>query len=1098
MPKVICPSCSRLFRTQTGFQWHLQHQHGGVAKKSAPTDSAVGLQNKSRSDADLHGGTSQPYTLPISPTPEVQPPPVFNVHDRVKLKADGRSGIVIEVLLGDQYQIFLSGDEQPIVPGHALETIQAEHKIVGGREFLRDLLLYKLQRPLSDTLYSYAASRTNFEVYQFKPVVKFVNNPTNRILIADEVGLGKTIEACLIYLELKARVQGNLPRVLVVCPAGLTKKWREELYSRFGEQFQILDGPLLDQFFRRWELDSTGATLKGICSLERLRREEVLQRIADLNVEFDLVIVDEAHHMRNPAARSFDLGELLSARSDAMVLLTATPVKLRTLDLFYLLNIMDPGEFENPEFFEQQLEPNRFINRAIRAASFDPPNIAQAISELDQMPNFIKGNPYFGEAVALLQGLVKKNEGVSRSDLVLALRNLHKLNTLSHTFNRSRRSEVGGGATRVANVVSVELSQLERMIYDVALDFARARGQRRNEMFTLGLIQIERQIASSIGAYKIIVDDLSKGRRTPIEIDESSDDLDSESVIESEMVYQLAEKLQSLYRQLGEDDSKFDKFHEELERLSQDHPKIIVFSFFKRTLEYLRRRLRALGYSVEVIHGDIAPLDRQPILERFQQDPDSHILLSSEVGSEGQDFQFCDVIVNYDLPWNPMRVEQRIGRIDRYGQVSEQVTVVSFFLEGTIEERILMRLYDRIGIFRESVGELEPILGEIVKDLSYEAISKELSPQQQSQLLEQHLRSLEHKKSDLREFENNRIELMGHDQIFSNDVEDSINSGRYVSANEVNSLCSSFLAQRFPRTRIEPVEIDGNRFWRFAPDGSFKNALERFLNRPSSRTVAADREFIQKVLGVGNRSTSPVIPMTFDSGMAHQRHHLQFVNIWHPLARMAMEFFNSQELSQPEQRFVRARFCTNDSEMYGDYTVFLFSMASEGVVSTHELVSVLINDQGVISQPASSRFLKALQDAPSFEPTYQAPNLSPDVFDRFKVIAHEHMGDVRSVKEGSSRQRNEALIQVRKSAVERTYGSKIRRAQKRLDGAQNQRIIRMHQGEIRNLDAKLSFALEGLEARKEVSVTYEVVAFGQVQIRTPSDLFDREDEDADC
>lgn len=627
---------------------------------------------------------------------------------------------------------------------------------------------------------------------------------------------------------------------------------------------------------------------------------------------------------------------------------------------------------------------------------------------------------------------------------------------------------------------------------------SRARVQRRSDLFTLGLIQIERQIASSIGAYKIIVDDFVRGSRTPIEIDESSEDLDTESVIEIDEVYDLAQELQSLYRELGEEDSKFEKFHEEMKRLSRDHPKIIVFSFFKRTLEYLKRRLRNLGYSVEVIHGDITPTNRQPILDEFQHNPDRHILLSSEVGAEGQDFQFCDVIVNYDLPWNPMRVEQRIGRIDRYGQASEQVTVVSFFLEGTIEERILMRLYDRIGIFRESIGELEPILGEIVKELSYEAISKRLTPQQQAQLVEQHLRSLEHKKSDLREFENNRIELMGHDQIFSNEVEDSINSGRYVSANEIQSLCSSFLAERFPGTRLEPVKSDDNRFWKFVPNGIFKDELERFLNRPGSRAGASDREFIQKVLSVFGRSGAPAVPLTFDSDIANQRRLLQFVNIWHPLARMAMEHFNSQNLLQPEQRVVQARFSAADPELWGDYSVFLFSIASEGVVPTHEFVSVMVDNHGEISEPVSARFLKALQDAPSFEPMYQALRFSPGELDRMKGLVHEHMGNVRAAKEESSRQRNEALLQVRKSAIERTYNSKIRRAQIRLDNAQNQRIIRMHQGEIRNLGERLSSALEKLEARKEVSVTYETVAYGQVQIKAPSELYDPVNNDLDC
>lgn len=1087
MPRVACPSCSRFFRTQSGLQWHQGREHGrdGIGQKPLGERGFEPMENRTVDIPDETGATAlgQRQPAPESANSVASLPPVFNVHDRVRLKATGRECIITGVLPNDQYQVFLSSAEQPILSAHDLEPLKTAFNFVNAQEFLRDLLLFKFRRPLSDTLYSYAASKTNFEVYQFKPVIKFVNNPGNRILIADEVGLGKTIEACLIYLELKARVQGNLPRVLVVCPAGLTRKWQDELYSRFGEQFSVLDGGLLDEFFRRWELDRSGATIRGICSIERLRGEHVSQRLVDLGIEFDLVIVDEAHHMRNPETLSFDLGEILSAHADAMILLTATPVQLRALDLFYLLNILDSGEFESPDLFEHQLEPNRYINRAIRAASQNPPNLIDALSELEAVPKHIKGNPYYVEAAGLLTESVAEQEEGSPRAHIEAIRSLHGLNTLSHVFNRSRRAEVGAGTTRVANVISVALSPIEREIYETAMEFARAKAEHtRGYAFALGLIQIERQVASSLGAYKIVVDDYVKGHETPIEIDQITDEMDIDPVIKIPAVYELAENLKSLYMKLGDQDSKFLKFKEEVDRLLQENRKVIVFSFFKRTLEYLRKRLTNVGLTVDVIHGDIRPLERQPILDRFRDDPDRQILLSSEVGAEGQDFQFCDAIINYDLPWNPMRVEQRIGRIDRYGQQSDKVTVASLFLEGTIEQRILMRLYERIGVFKDSIGELEPILGEIVKELSYEVITRQLTPQQESELLERHLTSLEHKKRDLLDFENNRFELMGHDDIFTNEVETSIANGRYVSANEIYALCSSYLATKFPRTRLESVRGSENHIWKFVPDATFRGELDRFLNRPESRRGAVDIEFSRKIHGVHTQGGPSGVPLTFDNALANQRRPLQFVNIWHPLTRMAHEFFDSLGHPPPEHRIVSARIFTKDRELAGDYTLFLFSIATHGVIPSHELIPILVSRHGGISESTSAIFLKALHDMPEFEEDYDQIWLSAEEFDRAKQLAYRYMGQIRTEREESSKQRNEALVAVRKSSLDRTFQAKTRRAQGRLATARDQRIIRMHQGEIRNLQTRLERAVGELEERRQVSVSYEPVAYGAIRL----------------
>jgi SNF2 family DNA or RNA helicase len=269
-------------------------------------------------------------------------------------------------------------------------------------------------------------------------------------------------------------MQGDLSRVLVVCPAGLRTKWQSELMARFGEEFELMDSSQLYRFFADYSTFGPATRLRGICSLEALRREELATRIVEMGIQFDLVIIDEAHHMRNPETLSFDLGEILSEHADSLILLTATPVHLQSLDLFYLLNIMDPGQFESPEVFEYQLEPNRLLNRAISALSKIPSDVESACRYLDSCPSHVKENPSYKDSRKLVdQAANAEQEVLKRQQLALAIRSLSELNAFSLIFNRTRRKEVASGTVRSATVVNVRLTPLEAEIYSEVLKFAR-------------------------------------------------------------------------------------------------------------------------------------------------------------------------------------------------------------------------------------------------------------------------------------------------------------------------------------------------------------------------------------------------------------------------------------------------------------------------------------------------------------------------------------------------------------------------------------------------------------------------------------------------
>ena len=263
--------------------------------------------------------------------------------------------------------------------------------------------------------------------------------------------------------------------------------------------------------------------------------------------------------------------------------------------------------------------------------------------------------------------------------------------------------------------------------------------------------------------------------------------------------------------ELEEKDSKYTKLRDEcLRRIIRQRPneKVVIFAFFRGTLTYLQRRLEADGFETALIMGgDKRSRDqRDEVLKRFADPEGPRILLSSEVGSEGIDLQFCRTLVNYDLPWNPMRVEQRIGRIDRLGQKAERISIVNLFVEDTIEDRILKRLYDRIGVFRETIGDLEQILGDVSEHLLERLFNPRLTDQEREEIAEEKLQAIENLKQEQDRLESQAVNLIGFSDYLMESINDARAAGRWLSPEELFTLVEDFFEAYFPGTLIEPVE----------------------------------------------------------------------------------------------------------------------------------------------------------------------------------------------------------------------------------------------------------------------------------------------------
>ena len=705
----------------------------------------------------------------------------------------------------------------------------------GGPSDLRRILTFeKIKGELTNVLYSMEASNTDFYPHQFKPVLKFIESPVGRLLIADEVGLGKTIESIYIWKELQAR--NDARRLLVVCPAMLREKWRSDLRNRFNISSDIVDAKGLLQALSDLAPRGGSRSFTYIASLEALRPprnfedpEEMssraqLGRLLDANTAsdefafFDLVILDEAHYLRNPATASNRLGRLLREAAHHMVLLTATPIQIASDNLYQLIRLIDPDEFPSARQFEEVLKANAPIVDALRRLWRQPPDLAGAAEAVKTALS----SAYFEEDGALRQIPDQvRRAGSDPEQRVETARTLENRSLLGQYMVRSRKREVlETKVERSAQVLNVRYCATEQYLYQQVTRSIRmqAAGLRGASLFPL--IMRQRQMASSLVAAmrgwnetglleELFWEDL--GCASPIGEQQFQDGgangRPREDGVQTPEAATFDYDVDGLVdvEALEAADTKYEKFREFLlQELRRDpSEKFVVFAFFRPTLQYLARRLQSDGVRAALIMGGMGPATDN-ILREFSRPEGPSVLLSSEVGSEGIDLQFCRFVVNYDLPWNPMRVEQRIGRLDRLGQTAERITIVNLVVADTIEDRILQRLYERIDLFRESIGDLEEILGDMTEQLMLELLSPNLTPDERERDAELATVRILNRRKEQGRLESEAVNLMGFSDYILDNIQDSRDKGRWLGADELIALVDDYFARRHPGTAVEP------------------------------------------------------------------------------------------------------------------------------------------------------------------------------------------------------------------------------------------------------------------------------------------------------
>lgn len=771
------------------------------------------------------------------------------------------------------------------------------------------LTAQQLCNPTNDQLYSLNAARVDFVPYQFRPALKMIHSERPRILVADSVGVGKTIEAGLILRELQARDE-DFESVLIICPKPLVAehKWRSEM-KRFDESFTELDGASLREAIN--ECDKEGAwpaALRKTVLPYSLMTKELLngkgrqKGLLDLEdpIHFDLVIIDEAHHIRHSDTGAYKVARYFTDNADAVVMLTATPVQTDDDDLYTLLNTLRPDVILDKKTFKEMQEPNAEINAAARLIRHQAENwrseAADHLSCAAQTSwgrSVIEDNPTYKKVMEQLKGA----QPLDRTARVGILQDVESLHSFAGMINRTRRQDIQNDfCVRRPQSISVHFTPEQQALYDALMEFeSHALSYLHNNVpLEFMMSTLMRQASSCIFGLAPLLKGMVSRRLGDILSDYCGedgsitvDDLENIKMGQLEEEFRaMAERVIELSENLPQTDEKLDRLLEVVENKNrQKNNKIILFSSFRHTLRYVERHLMEKGYRVAQVNGSVKDEERLALRQRFELSAENEnaldILLFTEVGCEGLDYQFCDFMINYDLPWNPMAIEQRIGRIDRRGQKSDTVIICNLVTEGTIDAKIYHRCLERIGIFESSIGECAGILGDMTQKINKAVFDPSLTQQEREEKIEKIADNEVSRANEMKKLEDESKELFGIDisgYVLDRSVTEAENP--WIGERYIQALVTEY----FNRVLGEKKNyIQGEGVHKVLTlSGENRAILKKALRSSNMKKSAMYNQWLAYLKGSDTR-----ISVTFDQEEASRDRNAIFFTAVHPLVKMA-------------------------------------------------------------------------------------------------------------------------------------------------------------------------------------------------------------------
>ncbi|HNX22480.1 MAG TPA: SNF2-related protein [Spirochaetota bacterium] len=749
-------------------------------------------------------------------------------------------------------------------------------RISDGKRFIlkSESFILKLAHTYNKIL-SLSNSRTRILAHQVESTHRIVNSLRQRFLIADEVGLGKTIEAGLVIKEMVYRQ--SYTRIMIVCPASLMFQWQNEMENKFNEKFIIMDRKVLRKAVKAsgengnpWKVHD-----KIICSLDFIKNKNFEEDLG--RCSWDAVIFDEAHRLRrdvNTSTLAYNMAEVISAKTRSLLLLSATPFRGKLEELFFLIGLIDKNTLGPFQSFY-----NEFC--------LDGADLSGLKRKLDQVVIRRTKNE--------VGGFTKRFARTIRFELYPDERSLYDETTryVAEEFNRAMQSE----NRAVGFVMTVFQKLLDSSSYALYVALTK-RTARLQDLLERAVAGHQQMVVFNNGIFD--KNDMSEFE----EIQESDDLTVRRTIDELKMEITTLNRLVLIASRI-----EVNKKGEKLIRLIRDlkrkgHKKFLIFTQFRTTQDYINEILGE--FNVVIFNGSMNRDQKEEAILRFRDD--AEILIATEAGGEGRNMQFCDVLINYDLPWSPLKIEQRIGRIHRFGQPND-VHIYNFSTRGTVAERVLEVLTEKLKIFEESIGTPDIMLGQIEDEVNLNTLFMELATGRK-------------KKKDVEE------EL----------------SGRMENARQSFEKLSEL-------TVAGRMDFNYDEYYKVTlKDRSFTNRrIENFINHFMEEDFYAEnmispkngRTGLYKVTR-GNTNEQVVRFGTFDSEKALEDEGLEFLAFGHEVVDNIIEYCCSDSFGG-ETGIVCI---SNENKFTGMIFHFLVKFSSVSV--SHEFYPVLIETDGVL------------------------------------------------------------------------------------------------------------------------------------------------------
>ena len=721
--------------------------------------------------------------------------------------------------------------------------------------------------------------------------------------------------------------------------------------------------------------------------------------------------------------------------------------------------------------FQHMAAPNPYINRAIDAARGGAEGWQQeAVQALDDASLTDWGQRILSDDPEYRTVILKLAEdALSPEERVSAIHTLEGLHTFSGILNRTRRRDIGEFTIREPRTISVEFTPEQQELNDslLAVQMQILSKIHPTRSINFMMTTLRRQAASCLYGLAPLIKDILNRRIADVSDQESSDEYElldpaaAEEILgDIEGIVERAEQLE------GTKDPKLEALEGVIrDKQSLDNNKLMVFSSFRHTLSYLFGKLSLNAVRVGMVHGGTPDEERMELREKFRRTREDaeaiDVLLFSEVGCEGLDYQFCDCIVNYDLPWNPMRIEQRIGRIDRKGQKSQKVLIYNLITPNTVDADIYERCLLRIGVFNSALGASEEILGEIAQEIRSVADDVQLSDGERKEKLQQIADNQIRLLQEQQILEDKQAELFGihlpADQT-QKDIEGA--SSFWLSAGSIQNLVATYLQEILGKTQEYIIGEKATKSLRVSQEGRTR-LLKDFhaLPRVGSPTYKQWEDWL--------KGGDPHAAITFDAQEAVENQSAAFVTPLHPLARQAacaMEPHSAKPIS-----VVRA---ATDAIPPGEYSFVIYEWIYTGVRDDLALYPI------AESPEVSLRLADLLEyGRPGSIPAEQIPGQA--VFDRLDAAHYERWAEART----EHKNKNQRTADYRRESLTTSHRARVVVLEDRLANATNEKILRMRQAQLANAEADFQRHLAELEqAVTRADLNAEPVAYGVVVV----------------